>query len=475
MARVSEDVATARAGFFSLLDDDTPNPPVELREHVLELARLLKQMRAFNDYEWADITARVRAKFDIDVVDHVTSAVDPEFATEIEFESLVTDGWFRAYLDYTRESEAPAQFHFGAALACVSGAMGRRPLIGWEAAPLFPNIYALLVGPTGTRKSTAINKAREVAVQAFPEALNVLPNEGSPQGYASALMQRNLLGSPIADGLGIASELTVLVGRETYKEALGKWLTDWYDNMGDKWTRALKGEATYELVKPYVCFIGASNMTWLRELPESLIKAGYMPRHLVFNALEKRHDAANPQFDDVDRMVLVGLLQERVRDLPETMTVGADAVMYMNRWYLGRVTKQERQEQDELFAAWLSRKLPHALKIACIWQIVDGGPKDELQGKWLRRAARLVDWMDAGVMDVYRALGTTGEGLAVDAVTRCIEKRGGSIQLTALQRTLRNKYSAESVRSAIRTLVVSGLVKSEADAVGVATLTLVKR
>jgi hypothetical protein len=475
--RVSAQDVAAQAVLDELLSDTTPNPPDALRTRVLEAARLLH--RTYTANEWLDVVARIRARFDVAAVETIVVGVDGAFTTETDFEALVGDGWFRGYLDYTRESEAPAQFHFGAALTCISGALQRRPLIGWQGSTrLWPNIYTLLVGPTGTRKSTAIARALELVQTAFGTMLNVLPSEGSPQGYAGELRRRNLEGSPIADGLGVASELTAMLGRDTYKDALGKWLTAWYDNdfgPTEIWSRALKGEGRYELTRPYVCFIGASNMTWLRELPESLVKAGYMPRHLTFSAAGKRHIKANPQFDEIECMALTTLLRERIVDLPDRMVLSGDAAMYMDRWYEGRIAMQEEAAQDdELFSAWLGRKLPHALKIACVWQLADGGPKDELQEKWMRQATRLVDWMDSGVVNVYRALGTTGEGMAADAVLRLVERRGGKLTLDLIARTLKNRYNKRSVLDAVQMLVFAGMLTQVADPVGGAIVTLVK-
>ena len=471
------DLRAACAGLEMLLVDASPESPRELLDKVLELAKIVRP--AYRLHEWELITATIRDKFGLDVSDVIETDAD-EYVSEADtFTPLITDGWFKDYLNYTAESEAPAQFHFGAILTCISGAFGRRPLIGWDAAPLFPNIYTLIVGPTGTRKSTALSKARELAVLAFPKVgtglsrLNVLPNEGSPQGYASALRRRNFEGSPTSDGLIVASELTVLVGREQYKAALGEWLTDWYDNMTPVWSRALKGEETYELVSPYVCFAGASNMTWLREIPDNLIKAGYMPRHLIFTAKEKRRDMANPRFDTGERARLAGELGARVKDLPVAMPLSADAARHMDEWYINRVTRQERLEQDELFAAWLSRKLPHAIKVAVVWQVVDGGPKDELHVDWLQRATRMIDWMDAGVASVYHALGASAEGAVTEAALAYLERKGGKSTMSAMVRGLKNRYQARSIQEGVRTLILGRMITQVQDPTVGTVLTLV--
>jgi hypothetical protein len=465
----THDLRTIVAGIRELLVDMPPDPPAELRDKVLELTKIVAPAYK-GTLEWNALVGEIRERMGLLVSDEpevVAARVLPkEFTAPETFEEIVADGGvFADYLAYTRESEAPTQFHFGALLACLSAAFERRPLIGWEAAPLYPNIYALLVGPTGTRKSTAIIKAREMVQLAFPvmkgkpPRLNVLPNEGSPQGYASALRKRNFEVSTMSDGLIVASELTVLVGKDSYKSALGSWLTDWYDNMSDPWARALKGDETYELPKTYVCFVGGSNMTWLREIPEQLIKAGYMPRHLVFNAAEKRHDNANPQFDGVVREKLASTIGRALYKLPAELPVSREAGDLMTDWYMGKVSRQERGEQDDLFAAWLSRKLPHALKVACIWQMADGGPREALDVRWMRRAIKLIDWMDGGVLSVYHALGSTSEGAVTEEVLAYVQKKGGTLALSAIARGLKNKYGKRSVVDALEMLVMARMMK----------------
>lgn len=463
----ASDLRAACAGLELLIADATPDSPPMYRDKIIELAKIVRP--AYRMHEWELVAAAIRDKLGIDAPDEW---VDPGPSVPTDtFTELVGVGWFADYLAYTGESEAPSQFHFGAAITCASAAFGRKPLIGWHAAPLYPNIYTLLVGPTGTRKSTALAKARELITVAFPKVgnklaqVNVLPNEGSPQGYASALLRRNFEGSPTSDGLIVASELTVLVGKEQYKAALGEWLTDWYDNMTPVWSRALKGEETYELIAPYVCFAGASNMTWLREIPQNLIKAGYLPRHLIFNAREKRHDMANPRFDIAIRDRLAGVLGARLADVPATLPLSLGAERRIEEWYIGHITRQERLEQDELFAAWLARKLPHAIKLATVWQMVDGGPREELHAEWVERATKLVDWMDAGVAMVYGALGASIEGAVTEAVLAYIERKGGKATLSAVVRGLRNKYQARSIQEGVNTLVLARVITRVADPV----------
>ena len=60
------------------------------------------------------------------------------------------------YFQYVEHTEPPKIFHLWSALAGISALAGRN--IWWKNGPMviYPNIYVLLIGSPGTRKSTAI-------------------------------------------------------------------------------------------------------------------------------------------------------------------------------------------------------------------------------------------------------------------------------------------------------------------------------
>jgi len=413
--------------------------------------------------EWESLCQRIRTVFNIDEHDlaralGVTTPPDKSvpLAAPVSFESLVTDGWFGRYLEYTAESEAPAQFHFGAMAACISGALARRPLIQWSVAPTYPNLYVLLIGPTGSRKSSAMKMAGSLVTRAFPTT-NILPSEGSQQGYARALRRRYAETARAADGLILASEYGVLVGKDKYKTELAKWLTDWYD-CPDKWSRALSMEEFYELDNVYLCLCGCSTMSWLLDLPPDAVKGGHLPRHIPFEAAGRRHRMALPKFDERLAAELIESLGVRLKTVMEHMAFDPSAEKYLVSWYEGELCRQEGATQDEQVLAWYARKQAHVIKLAVVWQVADGGPPDALQAEWLHRARLVLDWCDSTVYNVYRQLGVTEEGAPVEAVLRFIQSRGGKAQQSDIVRAFRNRYNAGRVKGALQTLAAARML-----------------
>ncbi len=71
-----------------------------------------------------------------------------------------------SYLAYASDTEVPAVFHRWAAITSVGAYLGRRYYFHHGHFTIFPNMYTMLVGTSGTRKSTAIKLFKKLLVQA---------------------------------------------------------------------------------------------------------------------------------------------------------------------------------------------------------------------------------------------------------------------------------------------------------------------
>lgn len=369
-------------------------------------------------------------------------------ATPIE--DLISDGWFLRYLEYVAESEAPTSFHFGSALTFCAAGLGRKPLLAWEARPTYPNLYTLLIGPSGARKGSALALAQGVVEPAL--GMNVLPNEGTHQGYAAALKSRYDKTQIWSDGIIVVPEFSTLMKKDRHKEGLVQWLTDWYDSP-DYWARALRGEEQYELYNVCLSMLGASNMAWLRTLPEDAISGGYFPRHLIFLAPGRRHWKSRPRFNPVLKAELIYSLRKlHNTKIPDVMAFDPATEDYLDHWYEIEIRKEYATTDDKQVRAWMDRKQAAALKMAMTWQLVDGGPPGHLHKEWLAKARRMVDWQDESVVSVYKSLGTSQEGEIPIDIMELLNRNGGKMLASKIWRTLRNKYKSSRVREALDTL-----------------------
>ena len=79
---------------------------------------------------------------------------------------LMRDSFIRQYLSYVGETEAPIFYHRWAAISMVGAYLGRQYSFSLGHFELYTNMYIMLIGEPGTRKSTAIKIAKKIITAA---------------------------------------------------------------------------------------------------------------------------------------------------------------------------------------------------------------------------------------------------------------------------------------------------------------------
>ena len=69
------------------------------------------------------------------------------------------------YLKYTEDTEAPVVFHRWSFLSAVSALMGRKCYFPFGEGRIFPNLYCMMIGNPGTRKSSAIKPVKKLLAE----------------------------------------------------------------------------------------------------------------------------------------------------------------------------------------------------------------------------------------------------------------------------------------------------------------------
>jgi len=314
---------------------------------------------------------------------------------------------------------------------------------------LYPNMYTMLVGPTGARKDTAIDFAREVVQEAYPR-LNVLPSEGSPQGLASALAEQYEAWGT-ADGLLCAPEMKVLIGKDEYKRALAEWLTDWYKSQS-AWSRRLKKE-TVQLSDLYVCAIFGTTMDWLVTMPENALSGGFFPRIWIVGAQGKRTWKWRPEVNHAIRAGIVEHLRLRLANVPERLVFSPEADRYLERWYEGFLPAKAAKMHASA-KPYFERVHVLAIKLAAVIHVLDGKPgSDTIEAAHAQQAVALLAATEAGTLAVMRDVAVSDAGALVKEVMEVMTQRGGRATKQEVVDSLKLRYARQKIIEALDTLV----------------------
>ena len=100
-------------------------------------------------------------------------------------------GFVETYVRYTEPHGAPESFHWWSAVSLIACALGRRVWLDQWAYLLYPNVYVLLVSPSGLcHRSTVVDMAFGVFQQALPGwRYKLFAQKGTPEGLIDAAQE----------------------------------------------------------------------------------------------------------------------------------------------------------------------------------------------------------------------------------------------------------------------------------------------
>ncbi len=223
------------------------------------------------------------------------------------------------HLQYVTHTESPIIMHVWSALTACSAALGRHAWLEQSTGKMYPNMYALLVGPPGVRKNSAINYAVNILRDCTDVKFAPDDTGGQRQGLIVAMQHSELdqlqekgldidltdVGGMV-DGstVGDIGNITLNISKQNYdKHALFICATEFGSFLGQgslEMTRFLikmwdaedyryKLRKTTNTIKnPLLNLIGGTTSADLSTLlPSEAIGQGFMSRVLLVFAAKK--------------------------------------------------------------------------------------------------------------------------------------------------------------------------------------------
>ena len=290
------------------------------------------------------------------------------------YERLVPDDSFVGrYLAYMRKQETAYAFDWWSALWCIAGVCGRTTYVARPRAPVYLNMYLVLIGESGVaRKTTCVSTAGGLVRQV---------HESTPEiGFLDARMTAEKLDDVLHEltmehGSGqlciAIPELAVFLGTERYVANMPTLLTDLYDCPSHRHGGGTIARGACIQRDVWLSFLSASTPIWLlKTVNPNVVEGGFTSRCLfvVSNQPKKRipwPDGA----DTVDERewLLQDLRDIRKRALDSEPIVLTDGAMSSYRkWYNSR-----KRSLDPFRQSFEAREDSHILRVAALLCIND--------------------------------------------------------------------------------------------------------
>lgn len=199
--------------------------------------------------------------------------------------------WLNDILECTKESESPERYFWWSAIAAISAVIRRRIYLERHYYKLYPNLYIILVGPSGLRKSVPISLAEKLVNRI--NCTRVLNGRASIQAIIKELGKAYTCEdkSIITDAVGflVSPELDTMLVKDDQIPGI---LMDIYDTYTkDKWKNTLVGKDNKgdNLKNIYLTLLGASNETNLMGImSRQTTEGGLLARTLIILEEKKR-------------------------------------------------------------------------------------------------------------------------------------------------------------------------------------------
>lgn len=326
----------------------------------------------------------------------------------------VLNDWLSAYIKYTERSEPPLSFHTWVGLSVISGALQRRIHLSWGFEKIFPNLYVVLVAPSGrARKGIAINTGKDI----LKEVTNVTLTSESTTREALIRIMKGAISNYSDPLTGVVAfhcavtcfseELAVFLGQSDIKFLAN--LTDWYDSK-DNWTYETKGTGRDHLQGLCFNLLGATAPDWIQSmLPQEAVGGGFTSRVLFIVEEKKRQTVPKHVLTQEEIDLKESLTQDLVKisNLSGAFSFTQAGEKAYTEWYASEDKKIGEGYQpvaDPRFGGYCERRATHLRKLMMLMSVSRG---DSLQIDQIDFDRSLIT-LEAAERKMYKTFGGLG-------------------------------------------------------------------
>ena len=198
-----------------------------------------------------------------------------------------TNNLIHLYMDHCGRSEVPAEYHLWSCLSLIAACLADRVYFTkHDGIPLVPNLYVLLIGPSGNGKSVAMDAALRFTKELH--SLNVFNGEITAAGLADELgargPARGYESAPRSKLWLVTDELAQSVGTGTIAVDFIRMMTRIYRPGAHSIRKRTVTRGEVRITDACINWLGGSTREWLVEsMPSSAIKGGTLGRMALVN------------------------------------------------------------------------------------------------------------------------------------------------------------------------------------------------
>lgn len=367
-------------------------------------------------------------------------------------------------MSHVGQTEVPAAFYEWAAISVLASALGDRTWYEkFKGAKLVPNLYVLLIGPSGLGKGLAIDAAQRV--------INDMKLLGEYRGQITGPaivdhLYKRATNKKIMDTgrfYLITPELSMSVGSGDQADRFVKLMTELYTGGDYEFKEATRTNAAHSFRVPCMNWLGGSTERWaVNSITPDAIEGGFFARTIAvpgeydFSKRNARPEP-HPNFE-----ALLMRLRKRVHYISTRvsgkMSLSLQAKALDVDWYENRAIPHD----EALLPSW-KRAHDLSLKLGMIFAKDEDPNAKIIMRKHLARGQRLADDAQKLIPRLVTLATMTPESDALQFVQRIVQTCGdeGVPEHELVWRAAQRGLTKERTLAVVGTLVHSRRVSVE--------------
>lgn len=363
--------------------------------------------------------------------------------------------WIDGYVEFTEDFESPPLYNKWIALLTLAVAGGRKVWLEEANNRVWPNLYVVLVGPSGIGKGQAMREAL-----AFIDSTGVprSPDQITIQQVIVDMSQRTLNHATqglITPYLLWAEELPSFLGMDAWKSGKLADLTTLFD-CAPSWRSETKNRGKFEIPGPYLCMLGGSTPSGLYDvLPPASVGQGFTSRIIFAWAGDYTKRVPVKPWTEKHITLFEALKHdmEIIAQIEGAMHLSDVATVLWSDYYRHRPDPME-VFTDTRLQGFASRIPFYVKKLAILCRMSDPEPGMFIEAHHLERAIQIIDQQGKMLHNVYEDIAPSNVIRFYPKVIRAILKLGG---VDVLHSDIMKKFSHDLDRREFKE-VIGGLV-----------------
>ena len=297
----------------------------------------------------------------------------------------MSEDFLSSYLQYASNTEVPAIYHRWCAIAGLGAILGRRYYFNHGHFTINPNIYCMLVGVSGTRKSTAIKLIRKLLTESgyhtfaaekttkekfildlSGEVEESLGGYGKKQVDMEKLLDSNLWGD---DDSSTKPDAEMFIAADEFNDFFGNGNMEFISLLGTLWDYSgiyrnrIKNGKSVSINNPTISILGGNTPTNLAlAFPTESLGQGFFSRLLFIYGEPNGKRITFPKPPDPgSTQEIVGSLRTIRSKVLGQSTLSGRAERILDKIYSGFISLD-----DVRFESYSTRRFAHLLKLCLI-------------------------------------------------------------------------------------------------------------